>query len=594
MTSSRTLQTAANLHRAGRVVEAEKMCRDVLAQSPDQADAWHLLGLLEQQTGRAAQAEQSIRRAIHLNPAGANYHCNLALVLAGQGRMEEALAELQTAVKLEPRLSEAHNNIGNLLKERGQLDQAIAAYRSALEANESNRQAWHNLGDALRELGRLDESIAAYQRALAIGATAATGSSLVFTLNFHPGYDANAVLQAHRAWDRQFAQPLKPQIRPHDHDRNPDRRLRIGYVSPDFRRHVTAFNLMPLLREHDRSQVEVFCYSDVAAPDAYTDRIRSYSSCWRDVRLLDDQRLTELVRTDRIDILVDTTMHMPRNRLLMFARKPAPVQVTLAYPATTGLEAMDYRLTDPFLDPPACDERGRIGENDQYYSEKTIRLPHSFWCYDPENEQPAVGSLPCTSNGFITFGCLNNFMKVNAGVLDLWAATMRAAPESRLLLLCRQGSARQDAGTYPAGRGITSDRVEFVDYLPREQYLEVYNRIDVGLDTFPYSGHTTSLDSFWMGVPVVTLVRGPAAGRAGWSQLSNLELSELAAHTEEQFVQIATELASNRDRLASLRASLRDRMKRSSIMDAKGYARGVEAAYRTMWRTWATAVQQSR
>ena len=291
------------------------------------------------------------------------------------------------------------------------------------------------------------------------------------------------------------------------------------------------------------------------------------------------QQVAERIRSDRIDILVDLALHTANNRLLVFARKPAPVQVTwLGYPGTTGLSAIDYRLTDPYLDPP--------GLFDAFYSEESIRLPDTFWCYDPLTDQPPVNALPALENGFITFGCLNNFCKVNDGCLALWAQVLQAVPQSRLLLLAPRGQAREHVLARLQQEGIAAPRVEFADRQPRLEYLKLYHRIDLGLDPLPYNGHTTSLDAFWMGVPTLTLVGKTVVGRAGWSQLCNLGLKELAAETPEQYVALAAELAADLPRLQELRGTLRQRMLRSPLMDANRFARHVEQAYRQMWRRW--------
>jgi predicted O-linked N-acetylglucosamine transferase (SPINDLY family) len=271
---------------------------------------------------------------------------------------------------------------------------------------------------------------------------------------------------------------------------------------------------------------------------------------------------------------------MGQNRLLVFARKPAPVQVTFCgYPGSTGLTTIDYRLSDPYLDPPGMDE--------SVYTEQTIRLPDSFWCYDPHDGRAIpVNSLPALTTGVVTFGCLNNFCKINEGALALWAEVMRQVEGSRLLLLTNEGSHRQRTLDRLGREGIDPGRVEFVPRQSRRGYLEQYQRVDVGLDSIPVNGHTTSLDSFWMGVPVVTLVGQTALARAGWCQLSNLGLTELAGKTGEPFVRIAVELSRDLPRLAALRAALRPRMEQSPLMDAPRFARNVEAAYREMWRRW--------
>ena len=272
-------------------------------------------------------------------------------------------------------------------------------------------------------------------------------------------------------------------------------------------------------------------------------------------------------------------MHMAHNRLLVFARKPAPVQVCwLAYPGSTGLSTIDYRLSDPHLDPPDRDDR--------HYAEQSIRLRDCFWCYDPLAAGPAVNALPALEQGHVTFGSLNNFCKVTAAVLKLWAEALRAVPRSRLLMLAPEDDCRQRILDIFQCEGVAGERVTFVAHQPRPQYLELFHSIDVGLDTFPYNGHTTSLDSFWMGVPVLTLVGQTAVGRAGVCLLNNLGLPQWIAATPAQFVTGAVDLANDLPRLRELRATLRQRMQSSPLMDAPRFARHVEAAYRGMWRRW--------
>jgi predicted O-linked N-acetylglucosamine transferase (SPINDLY family) len=355
--------------------------------------------------------------------------------------------------------------------------------------------------------------------------------------------------------------------------------LRIGYVSPNFREHCQSLFTLPLFSKHDHERFEIICYAGFQIADETTQRLRGMVDGWRDTARMDDAAVAELVREDGIDILVDLTMHMTNGRPMLFARKPAPVQVAwLAYPGTTGLAAIDYRLTDPHLDP--------AGEQDDHYAEKSWRLPDTFWCYDPGSAEPAVNDLPALTRGVVTFGCLNNFCKVSDRALALWGAVLAAVPKSRLVLLAPAGAARQRVLATLAGCGIESGRIEFVGRQPRGAYLRTYHQIDIGLDTVPYNGHTTSLDCYFMGVPVVTLVGRTVVGRAGLSQLTNLGLSELVGRTEGDFVRIAVDLAGDLPRLAQLRAGLRDRMRRSPLMDAARFARGVEAAYREMWRRW--------
>jgi predicted O-linked N-acetylglucosamine transferase (SPINDLY family) len=355
--------------------------------------------------------------------------------------------------------------------------------------------------------------------------------------------------------------------------------LRVGYVSSDFREHCQSLFTIPLLSNHDHEAFEIFCYANLSRPDAITDRIRGHADHWQSIARMPDHEAARKIREDQIDILIDLSMHMAGNRLTIFPQKPAPVQVTwLAYPGTTGLSAIDYRFTDLFLDPSP--------KNDQFYSETSIRLSDTFWCYDPLTTEPQVNELPAQSHGYVTFGCLNNFCKVNETVLGLWAQVLIAVDRSRLLILCPEGRHRRSALDLFQRARIQPERIEFSAHAPRREFLELYHRVDIGLDTFPYNGHTTSLDSFWMGVPVVTLVGETVVGRAGLSQLSNLGLTELIAHTPAQYMEIAAGLAGDLPRLAKLRRTLRPRIQASPLMDAPRFARNVENAYRQIWQNW--------
>jgi predicted O-linked N-acetylglucosamine transferase (SPINDLY family) len=564
----------------GKLDEAVACYHRAMELKPDFAEAHSNLGNALKDQGKLDEAVACCRRALQLSPDFAEAHYNLGIALKDQGRLDEAAVCYRRAVELKPDLADAHVNLGIALKDQGTLDEAVASYRRALEVKPNFAEVHCNLGDAFKDQGNLDEAIACFRRALELKPDYAdANSSLVYALQFCPGYDARTLYEEHRRWNRQHAVPLAKSIQPHLNDRSPDRRLRIGYVSPDFRDHCQAFYTVPLFSSHDHERFEIVCYADVARPDSVTERLRSCADAWRSITGLDHEQVAEWIRRDGIDILVDLTMHMARNRLLVFARKPAPVQACwLAYPGTTGLSTIDYRLTDPYLDPP--------GLYDRFYSEESIRLPDSFWCYDPLDNQPAVNALPALGKGQITFGCLNNFCKVNAALLKIWARVLKAVDRSRLVILAGEGMHRRHALDLLFEEGVAGDRVKFVAKQPRPQYLRYYHGIDIALDTVPYNGHTTSLDSFWMGVPVVTLVGPTVVGRAGLCQLMNLSLPELIASNPEQYVRIAVELAQDLSRLGELRATLRERMQASPLMNAPRFARNLEAAYRTMWQRW--------
>jgi predicted O-linked N-acetylglucosamine transferase (SPINDLY family) len=336
---------------------------------------------------------------------------------------------------------------------------------------------------------------------------------------------------------------------------------------------------LPLLEQHDKREVEVWAYSDVNRPDGMTERLKAHTDGWRNTAALSDEQMAELIRADGIDVLVDLAMHAANNRLLVFARKPAPVQACwLAYPSSTGLTAMDYRVSDPYLDP--------VGMDESAYSERTLRLPETYWCYRPVEGMPEVGALPALTRGYVTFGCLNNFNKINEPLLRVWAEILRQVAGSQLLLHARQGSHRRWVQEVMEGAGVEAARVRFADSVPLMEYYGLYNTMDIALDPFPHGGGTTTCETLWMGVPTVSLAGQTAVGRGGASILSNVGLGEMVARSEVEYVRVAVELAGDQARLGELRAGLRGRMRASPLMDTARFARNMEGVYRQMWRAW--------
>jgi protein O-GlcNAc transferase len=566
------------LRERGQIDEALAAYRRALELRPDFAEAHNNRGVALRERGQLDEAIAAHQRALELDPGSPETHNNLGVALREQGHFVEAIAAHHCALELKPDYPEAHNNLGAALAGQGQLEEAIAAYRRALELKSGYPEAHNNLGAALAGQGQVQEAIAEYRQALEISPEQAwVHSNLIYTLHFHPGHDNRSISEERERWNRRFSEPLKPLIKPHANDPAVAGPLRVGYVSPDFRDHVVGRNLRPLFEHHDKKDFEILCYSGVARPDKMTEEFRRHTDHWRSTAGVPDEALAEMIRRDGVDILVDLSQHMAGNRLPMFARQPAPVQVSFAgYPESTGLEAIGHRISDRYLEANS-EEAGR--------SER-VHLIDSFWCYDPRGVEIDVHGLPALESGRVTFGCLNNFCKVNDRVLSLWARALGMVKESRLVLLSGSGSHRQRTMEALEREGVEARRVEFVELRPRREYLELYHRLDMVLDTFPYNGHTTSLDALWMGVPVVSLAGETSVARAGLSQLSNLGLPELAAHCEEEYVRTAVELAGDRQRLAQLRSTLRDRMKSSILMDAARFARQVERAYREMWQMW--------
>jgi predicted O-linked N-acetylglucosamine transferase (SPINDLY family) len=558
--------------------------RAEVARHPADAEAQCRLGNALQEHRQVDEAVAAFNAALNLQPASPEVHYNLANALSAGSRFDEAVNSYRSALKLRPIYPDAYNNLGNCLHRIGRIDEAVAAFHKAIVCQPRDPLTYNNLGNALKDSAQIEKAVHCFGQAMTLDPlNPLWASHRLYAMHFHPGVDATTLLRAHLDWDRQHAEHLRQNLQPHDNDRRKDRRLRIGYVSPNFREHVVGRNLLPLLREHDRHRFEIYCYSNSHHEDALTARFQSLADGWRNITDLDDDQAAEQIRADRIDILLDLSLHMAGNRLLLFARKPAPVQATFAgYPSGTGLATMDYRLTDPYLDP--------AGQADNDYRERSIRLAQSFWCFDPTGDEPEVGPPPFQNHGGrITFGCLNNFSKVNDRVLSLWGRVLKAAPDSRMLLIAPAGSARERTLAELKREGVEESRIEFVDRQPRRNYLELYHRIDLALDTSPYNGHTTNLEGLWMGVPAVTRVGQTAVSRAGLSQLSNIGLSKLAAFTDEQFIQIAAELANNPAELTTLRADLRERMRGSALNDSRQFALAIETAYQSMWDDWCAA-----
>jgi protein O-GlcNAc transferase len=606
------------LRRQGKLDEAIAACRRAIGIDPNHAEAHFNLGnaLSDQRALDAAVA--AFRQAIGIRPGKAEAHCNLGTALFGQGRLDEAVAAYRQAIRINPDLAEGHFNLGNALRDLG-LNEAEVAFRQALHLRPDYAEARSNLGNTLRDLGKLGEAIAAFREAIRIkpdmavahcslGATlcdqgklddaiavyrhvialnpdfADADASLLFCLNYGEHISPAALSAAHRAWDERHARPLS-RSSAHANDRSVARRLRVGYVSPDFRQHSVAHFLEPLLISHDRNEIELFCYAEVSSPDATTVRFKRLADHWVSTVGMLDEAVAERIGRDRIDILVDLAGHTSKNRLLVFARKPAPVQVTwLGYPNTTGLTALDYRLVDAVTDPE--------GQADAFASETLVRLAGGFLCYGGSADAPAPEPPPCLATGTVTFGSFNNPAKLSEATLDAWAMVLMRLPQSRLLLKGKPFVDDASRASYLerlGRRGVSATRVEVATFVPDAEHLAAYGRVDIALDPFPYNGTTTTCEALWMGVPVVALRGDRHAGRVGASLLTQIGLNDLVADSVEEYVEIAAALAGDPARLADLRRSLRPRMAASELCDAPGFARKIEAAYRAMWQRWCAA-----
>ncbi|HEV3261329.1 MAG TPA: tetratricopeptide repeat protein [Gemmataceae bacterium] len=571
-------ELAAVRMRQGRLAEAVDYYEQTLRIRPDAAGLYNNLGLALLKQGRTREAMLSFCQVLYLQPELAEAHNNLGMALLNQDRKEEAVLRFQQALALRPDLADAHNNLGLARAAQGFPDDAFGCYQQALQVEPDHIGALANLGNAYKDQGRLAEAVACYRDALRSRPhDAKIHSNLILALNYQPGTDAQAILCEARRYAAVHAAPLAAAIKSFQPRPLAGRRLRIGYVSADYREHPVAYFLEPILASHDRRNFEIFCYADVLEPDATTQHLQGYADHWRSLVGVSDTQAAEAIYQDGIDILVDLAGHTGGNRLLAFALKPAPIQASyLGYLGTTGLPTIDYYITDADADPPGLTEAD--------YEESLIRLPQCAFCYRPGTAPETGPDLPARQAGGVTFGCLNSLAKVSEENLALWARVLEAVPGSRLLL--RAGAGRQaehrvrDAISRHA---IAPDRLIFLENTPsRFDYLKLYQAVDLCLDPFPYNGVTTTCDALWMGIPVVSLAGRRSVSRQGVRFLRSVGLQELIAETPEAYVRIAAGLAGDLPQLTALRRGLRERMSRSPLMDSVRLTHQLEDAYRAM------------
>lgn len=607
------LAESQRLARAGRWAEAAALCKPFLDSHAEDPRAWNLMGTILLGTNETGQAIAALKKAVELDPRSVNYRINLAAALGRSGKPRESIEHLNAAAALDAGVPELWNNAGVTLELLGCYREAVERYEGALSRRPGYADAQFNLGNALRKQGRSAAAVEAYRKALQLVPdrlnalsglsavlmelgesdeeieciraivrlrpdTAAARSALLYTLHYSDNYDAEALYREHREWGRLFCDPVQGSIPPHDNARDPDRRLKVGFVSPDLREHTVTKFASAFIQHHDRGQFEVSCYSDAERPDHVTERIKGWSEHFHDTRGLTTATMERLIRSHGIDILVDLRGHAADNRLPLFARRPAPLQMNMVgYFNTTGLSAMTHRIADWHMDPAGTEHLN---------TERLVRIDPSRWCYTPEPDEPPVAPAPVLKNRFVTFGSLNKAVKVGRECARLWTEVLEAVAGSKLLLTApaeARGSVRQRLCGFgiPEGRLILRDKTR-----TSREYLERYNEIDIALDTLPFSGMTVTCDGLWMGVPCVSLAGRTTAGRAGKSILHAANLAQLATHTPAEFVRVASGLAHDRDRLCDLRSSMRDRLRASPLLDHAGFARKLEVEFRRMWREW--------
>ena len=609
---------ATLLAALGRREESADAWRDATRAAPQWAEGHVRLGEALAELDRTDEAVAAFQAALARDASRHDARNALGCALAKRKDFPGAVAAFAAVAAAAPRHAPVHVNLGQALFGAQRFDDAVHAFRRATEAAPDHGGAWHGLATALKELSRLDdaeraacralelvpnyalahqglaniraeqglidEAIAGYRAALALDPTHRKSfTSLLLMLHYSEQHerDPGATLAEHLRWAKTFADPLASRARPHENVRDPARRLRVGYVSPDLHRHPCGFSILPVIEGHDREAVEVFCYSDTRAPDAITDQIRAAAAGadhWRDTSRDTDEHLAERIRADRIDVLVELAGHTARNRLLCLAMKPAPVQVTyLGYPDTTGTRAVDYKLTDAWHDPP--------GLTEQLYVERLARLPGGAWCLRPRADVPGVNPLPADTNGFVTFFSANKVTKLARPMLQTWRRLLEAVPRARLMILTG-GDASGARRIHDAMREIDPARLRLVGRTTPENYYRLYLDADVALDAFPYNGYMTTWDSLYMGLPVVSRAGRTHVSRSGVSLLSKGGLEDWICATEDAYVARAARAASEVDVLRELRATMRARMHDRGMFDGRRLARELEDAYRQMWRAW--------
>jgi protein O-GlcNAc transferase len=616
--ADRLFQSAFAEHRTGKLAQAEKLYREALSINPRHPHALNNLAILLKRTRQAGEAEELYRRAIEGSPEDWGPRSNYACLLSETGRDEQAVAVLRTALAVQPDYPDALFNMGNCLRNLKRQSEALAAYERALRARPGMAEAiankgeihrenadlatatdcflaainarpdlaapYNNLGETLKEQGRLDEAISIFHKGLEKHPDETPmHSNLLFALNYMPTVPQPLVARAHVHWAEKHADPLTPAAPRFTNDRTPGRRLRIGYVSPDFCTHSCAYFSEPLIEAHDRSQVELYLYPTSHRRDATTRRFQALAQRWTPLTDMTDDQAAAQILADKIDILIDMAGHTCDNRLLTFARKPAPILVSwLGYPNTTGMKAMDYRFTDAVVDPP--------GAHEAFYAERLVRLPTGFLTFRPVIDAAPRTEPPLLRNGAPTFGSFNNTSKVTGEVIRVWSEILRRTPGSRLIVKSKQMGDAQTRARYLAtfaANGVERDRIDLLARIePVTNHLRAYDMVDVGLDPFPYNGTTTTCEALWMGAPVVTLAGVGHVARVGAGILTHCGLGELVAADEAEYVEKAVALATDPLRLTELRSGMRQRLASSPLTDYVGFARGVEAAYRAMWLDW--------
>lgn len=618
------ITAVASLFDRGDLLGADVACTNLLRKHMECVPAIHLCGLIKLRRGELSDAVRYLRRVVQLSPEVAEHHNSLGAAYAAEGSHAEAVTRFTAAKKIRPDFTEAFVNLAGALRTVGRWGDAEKAAIEALHLDPGNSRALEERGIIAHQLGRLSECLWCFRKAIKCGADvptvlkrcaiafsnagrvrsarrclasvvrqrpddAAAHSDLLFMMRHDASCTLQSLQQEHQKWSRRHAEPFRLRWKAHLNERSPNRRLHVGYISADFRDHSVARFLEPLIEFHDRRHFHITCYSDVVKPDAQTARIQRHVDLWRDTKGLSPGYLAEVVRQDRIDILIDPTGHMGENRMQLFAQKPAPIQVAFpGYPGTSGISAMDGLVTDALQNPSEVAEAEK-------YSEKLLRLESSARCYRIDGDEPPVGPLPALVNGFVTFGSFQRPNKITYPTIRTWIDLLKSVPTSKLLWSIPTGGEilAQRYRRHFAREGVAPDRLQFVGYQRRPDYLALFHHVDVALDAFPYNGCTTTCDGLYMGVPSVSLTGNTYVSRVGLSILSQVKLELLATSSIGSYVHAATQLSKDLPRLNQLRQTLRQTMQTSPLCDGPGATASFERVLRQLWTEWCTLSRQS-
>jgi len=631
------LKTANSYQESNELDKAEEICRQILQNDPENIMALSQLGMILHKKGQLFTTSISyINKSLTVDKTNYLAHYYKGEILLDNNQLVPAIDSFKQAIQINPSHVLANLKLAMAYRQLREFDLAEATYKQVLRLSKDNVTALHGLAFILFEKGMLDESIAAYRKILSKSSAPITHSNLLLSLNYDSSQSATSLFHEHVAWDKHYTADIyKKATAPHDNTKILGRPLNIGYVSSDFSDHRVARFLLPTLKNHDKKQVRIYCYANNTLSDRSTLEIKKYVDHWRPIRNIPDEKVAEMIREDKIDILVDLSGHRAGNRLALFAHKPAPVHMSwLGYVNTTGLSAIDYFISDVVHNPPGTE---------QYYSEKIIRLPDCYITYEPRykidklrktrpsmahkfyagyditeielaikdacynfwknfamkmfflrplyrmsSPKPA-GSPPVLKNKRIHFSNFNHIAKLNEGVIELWSQILLRIPNSCLLLKSAEYDHPESVARITeafAKHHVGAGQLQFSGWSSVEDLYQQYRDVDIALDPFPFNGGATTFDALWMGVPVVTIAGETTVSRQSATYLSHMGLSELVTHNKEDYVALVCNIANDVGRLTALRKNLRQRLLASPLCDGKRFANNIEAAYRQVWTEW--------